>query len=273
MFKIFTFAGFVLLTACASVSPQTKQLVNNSQIISSSHIKGVPFIAQADGDCGPSSLAMLMNWVGTSTTTDELRPQVYTPKRNGSLPTEILATPRKYGLMATQIDGLENLTREITEEHPVLVMLNMGFSWAPRWHYAVVTGYDLTEQLIYLHSGESANVNMPISHFERYWSMADYWAMTVLPPDRLAKTPDELEHMKAASGIEAAGHLEAAKVAYSKILEQWPESEMALLGLGNINYQQGLYPEAVRYFKNVLKINSNSTAAKTNLKIAQQHIN
>ena len=76
--------------------------------------------------------------------TRKLTDQVYVPARKGSLQIEMLAAARRNGTLAFVIPNrLEALLEELEAGNPVLVLLNLGLSWIPSWHYAVAIGYDL----------------------------------------------------------------------------------------------------------------------------------
>ena len=60
---LFAFGGLV---ACASRPLQTEKILRErpSSLPASQMISNVPFIEQAAHECGPATLAMVMNWAG-----------------------------------------------------------------------------------------------------------------------------------------------------------------------------------------------------------------
>ncbi len=119
-------------------------------------------------------------------------PPVFVPAREGSLQIEMLAAPRRHGHIATRIrPDLISLLREVAAGQAPVVLLNLGLSIQPLWHYAVVVGYDLPAGEILLRSGTVQREVMPLSTFERTWSRSSRWAFVVLPPDRLPAQADE----------------------------------------------------------------------------------
>ena len=96
---------------------------------------------------------MVLAWSGLQIDAHELAPQVYTPSLKGSLQPAMIAAARRHGRVAYPISGASALLEEITAGHPVIVLQNLGLSWIPAWHYAVVIGYDLDKAMIILHSG------------------------------------------------------------------------------------------------------------------------
>ncbi|MFQ5520194.1 MAG: PA2778 family cysteine peptidase, partial [Candidatus Methylomirabilia bacterium] len=193
----------------------------------------VPFHPQEAYYCGPASLAMALNWTGVSISPQALAPQVYTPGRQGTLQTEIVTAPRRLGRIAYPVSTLENLLSEVAAGHPVIVLQNLGLSWFPRWHFAVVIGYDLPRRELVLHSGLEPRKVMPIRLFERTWARGKNWGVVILPPEKLPKTAKERPFLLAVVGLEKAGRGEAAARAYTAALTRWPKSYGALMGLGN----------------------------------------
>jgi tetratricopeptide (TPR) repeat protein len=147
----------------------------------------------------------------------------------------------------------------------VLVLQNLGLSWIPRWHYAVVIGYDLTEKTLTLHSGETARREIDWSLFIRTWKRADAWAVLALPPGKLPETAREVSYVNAVIGLEQAGRWQDAADAYTAALNRWPGSLGALVGLGNCRYEMGNLEQAERAFRRALNIAPKNAAACNNL--------
>lgn len=206
----------------------------------------MPYFAQEENQCGPASLAMLLGHRDSNLTPDDLTPRLFIPKKAGTLAIELLAQARQEGFLAYSLAAdIEDIFIEIDAGNPVLVMQNLGFSWYPRWHFAVAYGYDLTEEQIILRSGPNEIYAVPISLFEKTWERADYWAMVTLPPDELPASAKPLDMAVAANALEQTGKIWEARVAYQAMLNQWPDNSLALFGLGNIQFQQGQYAQAL----------------------------
>ena len=141
-----------------------------------------PFYPQDAYQCGPATLAMALTWSGQTVSPAELKEQVYSPSRKGSLQLSMLTATRRRGRIAYEISDSENLYSEIAAGHPVIILQNLGLSWLPVWHYAVVIGYDVDEQDIILRSGTTRRKVMPYYVFERTWLRSNYWGLLVLKP-------------------------------------------------------------------------------------------
>lgn len=235
----------LLTTGCAAY--QTSALLKSrpEKLSPSAEIKGVPFFPQKAYQCGPAALAMTLNWAGAKVTPDELAPKVYIPKKHGTLQVELIAAARRYGMLAyVTRPKLADILEEVDAGHPVVVLLNLGLSWYPVWHYAVLVGYDLPHQKVVLNSGKNHEMRMPMSTFEHTWARSDYWALLTLPPSRLPYTASKQRYIEAVLALEKTHHWRSAATAYRTALTRWPYSETARMGLGNSQYALGHIKQA-----------------------------
>jgi len=200
-------------------------------------VENVPFFAQDELQCGPAALAMVLNWSGVNIVPPELSPEVYTPGLKGSLQNSLIGSARRHGRVAYPLAGIEGLMAEISAGHPVIVLLNLGFSWYPQWHYAVVIGYDQDKEEVILHSGPTAGETISFWTFNNVWKRSDNWGLLVLPPNRLPEVADEKEWLAAVAGLENAGQWQAAAIGYTAALKRWNKSFIAWMGLGNSKYK------------------------------------
>ena len=230
--------GFFVLSGCATTSTNKWHLAADS-IPSRHKLNAVPFYPQKAYQCGPASLAMVLSWSGLQIGPDELTPQVYTPSLKGSLQPAMIAATRRQGKVAYPIKGAQALLREIAAGHPVVVLQNLGLSWLPVWHYAVVIGYDVDAEVVILHSGVTSRKKASFKTFENTWARGDHWGLLVLPPDRLPATAEEKAWISAVVGLEKARQWTAAVKGYQTALHRWPQSFSAHIGLGNSYYATG----------------------------------
>jgi hypothetical protein len=196
----------------------------------------VPFFAQEELQCGPAALAMALNWSGIPVQTSDLAPEVFTPDLKGSLQSALIGATRRHGRVAYPITGSEALLAEVSAGHPVIVLVNLGLSWYPKWHYAVVIGFDFEREAIILHSGLTANEHLSSRVFLNIWRRSEYWGLLVLPPDRLPAKVDEGDWLEAVAGLERTEQWQAAADGYGAALKRWPKSFVAWMGLGNSRY-------------------------------------
>jgi len=249
------------LTACATSRPLARNGLPDAV-----HLAHVPFYAQQDHWCGPASLAMVMAYAGSTHPPRELAPLLYVPGRKGSLQVEMQALPRRFGLFVYPLqDGLPELFAQLVKGMPVLVMQNLGLSFAPRWHYAVVTGYDLKRGRIMLHTGEQADDAIPIDIFARTWQRAGNWAMVVLPAGAMPADAQRDRYLRAAVALEGSGQAAAAERAYQSATRRWPDSFIAWMGLGNSRYTQGKDEMAIAAWRQAARIRPDHAAPWHNI--------
>ncbi len=265
-----------LFTGCAS-APQTKQLLKQQLLAQQSlehplgipqkhELTQVPFYPQKKYQCGPAALATVLQNSGVDISPLELVPEIYLPARQGSLQIEILAATRQHGRIAYQINpDLRSLFREVSAGNPVLVLQNLGLSWTPTWHYAVVTGFDLAKQSVILRSGMEERHQTSLDTFERTWARGKYWGIVVLPPNKLPETADALRYVKTVAALEKIKRWQDANTAYSTALTRWPDNLIAQMGLGNSFYMLKNLPAAERAFRTVSSAHPDFGVAFNNL--------
>ncbi|MEH6566320.1 MAG: PA2778 family cysteine peptidase [Halopseudomonas sp.] len=266
-FRVLVALGLTaLLSACAGTQtlPKTAQLppdLHSQQLLGD-----VPFFAQDEYQCGPAALAMMLNQRHLDITPEALKERVYIPERKGSLQVEMVAAARDQGMLVYPLEPeLQAILSEVDAGNAVLVMQNLGLSWFPQWHYAVVVGYDLNAQELILHSGLQEAQREPFKLFLRTWDRAENWARVIMPADRLPATAEPLPYLRAASDLEQTDKLDSAKSAYQTALIRWPGEPAARLGLGNVAWQQDDRSVAVAHFSELTRQFPNLDAGWNNL--------
>jgi hypothetical protein len=228
-------------------------------------LNAVPFYPQKEYQCGPASMAMALTWSGRPIHPDALTSQVFTPSLKGSLPPAMVAATRRHGRVAYPVSGPNALLKEVAAGYPVIVLQNLGFSWIPRWHYAVVIGYDLNAGEITLHSGVTRRKKTSLKAFENTWARSDYWGLAILPPYRLPASADETAYVLAIVGLEKARQWDAAVIGYRTALNRWPHNLFAHIGLSNSLYAQGELKSAETALRKTTDLFPNEGVAFNNL--------
>lgn len=265
-------AGAGLLIAMASgctllTPPQTRALHDAipAGLTTPVELADVPFFPQAEFECGPAALATALAAANIDVQPEALTAQVYLPARQGSLQTEMLATARRRGALAVRLPPtLESLLREVSAGHPVVVLQNLGLSFAPRWHYAVLIGHDLSARELLLRSGTNKREVMGMSTFEHTWARSDHWAFVALSPGQLPLTASETELTAATVAFERVATPEAAQRAYDAALARWPDSLTLAMGAGNVRAAAGDFVGAADRFERAAR-RHDSAAAWINL--------
>lgn len=228
-------------------------------------LEKVPFYPQKKYQCGPSSLAMALTYSDMPITPEALESQVYTPSQKGSLQMAMIGATRRQGRIAYPIHGLNSLWPELAAGHPVIVLQNLGLSWMPVWHYAVVVGFDFPENYIILRSGVTERKKISFATFEKTWAHSDYWGMLVLKPTQLPAIATENEYLAAVYGLEKTQQYYAAIQGYQTALTRWPKSLVAFMGMGNSRNELGDLHGAEDAFKKAIQHHPNAAVAYNNL--------
>ena len=257
-----------MLTACSSQSIELPKKPDNNtaQLPTSSYIENLPFFPQTEDQCGPSSLATMLGARGINISPSELRKKVYIPAKNGSLTTELSARARRYGMLVYPLKPIRiDILAEVSAGNPVLVLQNLGLKWLPRWHFSVVTGYDLLNNKLRLMSGKHQTYEIDTQLFEKTWQRADNWAVVITPPSQLPKTAEASQFLKSANKLELVGEISPALKAYTAALKRWPDNATAYFGAGNTAYTLKRYKEASTFFSTHVERRQNSANGWNNL--------
>jgi tetratricopeptide (TPR) repeat protein len=219
--------ALLALAGCSSSKPLTYQE-------HAAELSGVPFFAQERYQCGPAALATVLVYSDVDTTPEQLVPLVYVPGRKGSFQAELKAATRSAARLPYELDGsLDALLDEVSAGNPVLILQNLGLSWLPKWHYAVVMGYDPVSDSILLRSGTEARRKESTNRFLYSWQLADNWAMVVLRPGQLPATATAEAYVSMLAASE--GRLDSASMeaALETGLRTWPTNPDLLFAAGN----------------------------------------
>lgn len=231
----------MILTLTAGCSHQISHyntLHGDTPLPNKVELISTPFFPQDRYQCGPAALATILTQSDVVTSPGELKPYVYLPKRQGTLAIDLIATTRRYQRVPYLLEGkLSAIFTEVANGQAVLVMQNLGFSWFPQWHFAVVVGYDLDAKTVMLRSGEIKRHVIPISTFQATWSRARHWAMVAAKPNQIPITANPFSYTKAVHDLSTI-HPDVALVAYRAALKKWPQEPLLWLALANTLYQQ-----------------------------------
>ena len=247
----------VLFSGCSSIKLQSENLLDKKPVefIKAQELIRVNFNPQREYECGPASLATLLQWQGLDINDTKLVSEIYIPNRKGSLQIEMLATTRRYNLIPYVIkQKMAALMEEIKAGNPVLVLQNLGLESYPMWHYAVVIGYDLNKDQIILRSGEIKRHVNSFSLFERTWRRAKYWGFIALPNNKLPASGNAFNYLKSVAPFESLEKFDFALDAYQLALQKWPNNQNLLMAAGNASYSSGNLVSAKKYYQKVVSI-------------------
>ncbi|ABC28295.1 FOG: TPR repeat [Hahella chejuensis KCTC 2396] len=258
------------LSGCGSL-PQSAALMAEppSDIPPQAELTATPFYPQSEYQCGPAALATVLTTPERPVQPEDLVGLVYVPDRQGSFQVEMVAAARSYGRLAYPLKPrMEHILREVAAGHPVLVFQNLGLSWSPVWHFAVVVGYDFTKSEVILRSGTTERETLLLRTFERTWKNGGYWARVILPSGELPATGEPFPVAKAAQDLANTGHPQQARATYAAAVKRWPESSILQLGLGNLAYAAKDYAVAEAAFRRLVALQPEKAEGWNNLSYA-----
>jgi len=165
---ILIFAG-----ACAAGSP--RQGPGPQKLVAE-----VPFFPQEMFQCGPASLAGVLNYWGIAVTPEEIAPAIYSRSARGTLDLDLVFYAEKRGLKASLYPGSsDNLKKNIEDKIPLIVLVDEGFLTYEKHHFMIVIGYN--DQGIFAHSGKERQRFYPWPVFLKTWEKTKNWTLRLIP--------------------------------------------------------------------------------------------
>jgi ABC-type bacteriocin/lantibiotic exporter with double-glycine peptidase domain len=144
-------------------------------------ISGVPFYAQEAYQCGPASLAGVLNFWGIKVEPDVISKEIFSRSARGTLNLDMVLYAQKRGLYALQYAGsMDDLRKNIDSGHPVIVLVGYGFSVYEVDHFMVVTGY--YDNGVIVNSGRAQNKLIENGDFLKTWAKANNWTLLIKRP-------------------------------------------------------------------------------------------
>ncbi len=141
-------------------------------------IAGVPFLPQEDDTCGPSSLAMVLGFLGQDVDTSEIVRETRTEGLKGTLITDLAGAARRREFAAEVADlDLPRLRERISAGVPVILLVDLGIWTWSRPHYLVAYGW--TPEGVVAHSGRERGKVIPFSTLDAQWAKMGRLAIIV----------------------------------------------------------------------------------------------
>jgi ABC-type bacteriocin/lantibiotic exporter with double-glycine peptidase domain len=169
-----------VLTGCAGMAAESIQSPADVRMI-----RNVPFYEDTNHQCGPSSLASVMNyWHSRKPSLNIVTPRgissaVYSEGAGGTLGIDLEFYARKHGFQTMQYSGsIEDLRKEILNDIPVIILVDFGALFYQRNHFMVVTGY--SSKGIIAHSGLEEKI-ISFDELGRIWGKTHFWTLVVKP--------------------------------------------------------------------------------------------
>lgn len=269
MSRLWRAAGVLLAAALVAVCAGCATRTPLVEARGHAELVQTPFYPQQQYQCGPASLAMVLGASGVAATPESLEAKVYLPGRHGSLQVEMLAAPRGMDRLPYTLDGeLSAITAELDAGRPVLVLHNYGLPSWPRWHYAVVIGYDSARDEIVMRSGVTERQVWPARQFMRAWDNGGRWAMVLLRPGELPAQASAGRYLEAAAIFEKSATVPATQAVFSAATRAWPQEPVAWIGSGTAQYRARNFDAAARDYEAALALDGSLAGARNNLAMA-----
>ncbi len=142
-------------------------------------IGGIPYIRQERFLCGPACLGMVLGYYGVVIPQKQLADEFYRKKLSGSLNLDLLISARRHGFEAAMHRGSLELLRDfLRRDVPVIALIRTSTD-PDLYHYLVVFGYDEETRTFTVHSGGRRESRIDYGEFDRNWTAADRWMLTV----------------------------------------------------------------------------------------------
>ncbi|MCE5194297.1 MAG: C39 family peptidase [Nitrospiraceae bacterium] len=158
-----------LFNSCSSISslpePKQSRVINN-----------IPFYSQEEYQCGPASLAGLMNFLGVEITPEEIAKEIYSKSAKGTLNIDMIFYPQTKGLISEQYSGnIEDVKKKIDSGYPLIVFVDYGFLSVQANHFMVIVGYN--EHGVIANSGKDKHKTIIYEDFKKIWEKTKNWTL------------------------------------------------------------------------------------------------
>jgi len=171
--RSFSCSIFLLLATFFSCSMPDTVRVDNGRVL-----EGVPFYPQERYQCGPASLAAVLNYWGVKVSPEEIAIDIYSKTARGTLDIDMMTYVLGKGLEAgISAGGMKDLIRSIDEGYPLLVLVAYGFWVYQQNHFMVVVGYDSNGVIV--NSGMESFKHIPSGVFLKQWEKTNFWTLSV----------------------------------------------------------------------------------------------
>jgi len=147
-------------------------------------IKEVPFFSQLDYQCGPASLAGVLNYYGDTVSPDEIAETIYRHNIRGTISLDMVLYARKRGFASKWYKGsTDDIERVVNRGNPLIVMVDLGFSLARVYHFMVVTGY--SSKGVIANTGTTSQKLISWEQFMLQWEKTQNWTLIITPQETL----------------------------------------------------------------------------------------
>ncbi len=145
-------------------------------------IENVPFYSQLEYQCGPASLAGVMNYHGLNIIPEKIAEEIFSKSAKGTLTLDMLLYARSKGLKTIQYSGnMDDLRFNIDSDYPLIVLVDYGFLFYKHHHFMVVIGYN--DMGVIINSDTSEKQFIKTEDFLKIWQKTNYWTLLIKRQD------------------------------------------------------------------------------------------
>ncbi|MGD2126939.1 MAG: C39 family peptidase [Desulfobacteraceae bacterium] len=164
---------FLFFLSCAPSTHLDKQSVSNI-------IEEVPFYQLKAYQCGPASLASVVNFWGIAVSPTDIAEEIYSESARGTLNVDMALYAEGKGLRAKQFKGsIDDIKRNVDMGYPLIVMVDYGFWVYERNHFMVIAGYN--EDGVMVNSGTGYPELVTFKDFLMSWGRTNFWTLLITP--------------------------------------------------------------------------------------------
>jgi ABC-type bacteriocin/lantibiotic exporter with double-glycine peptidase domain len=144
------------------------------------YIDDVPFYQQETYQCGPASLAGVLNYWGINVKPQEIAEEIFSTSARGTLNIDMVLYAQKKGLKAQYYKGdREDIERKISDGFPMIVLVDFGFMVYQVNHFMVIIGFN--GHGVVVNSGKDQGRLLSWKDFEKAWEKTDFWTLFIAP--------------------------------------------------------------------------------------------
>lgn len=171
--NLLSFLCFVIFLSSSCAAVKEIPEANHTHIIES-----VPFYPHETYQCGPASLAGVLNYWGLHITPDDIAKEIFSESAKGTLTIDIVLYAQMKGLNATQYKGnMDDLKKNIDSNYPIIVLVDYGISLYQANHFMVAVGYN--ENGVIVNSGRNKHKFISEKEFMKAWKKTKYWTLLI----------------------------------------------------------------------------------------------
>lgn len=254
----FVLAPLLALAACSGIGRPLERLPDDASA------RGYVLLprpvtlpkSRLTADCGPESLAAVMDYWGRPADVQDVSRKVRDPRKIGISSADASLVALLRGLKTTYVEGsVGRIKRAIDRGVPALVMVASG---GGLFHFFVVSGYNEREQVVVCEDYGAGKRLIGYGELEEIWGPAGHYLVEIE-----ASKADDL--YREAGVRESRGLFAEAELLFKKALEVDPEHYESRVGLGNCLLQLGKPEPALAEYRKAREANPADPRVLNNL--------